>query len=131
MKTGTCSKCKKTKDFSEFHYQDNCLGRRSWCKSCISVNLFLKKQNKYKEKYDDGDTKIDLCDCGNYYCNEIHHPKYKEGYTLKTRCPSCDHHDPEFSHTKKNKNINNFYFLKQLQLAQASERTQDETQLPS
>lgn len=84
-----CSKCKKEKDIKEFHPQNNASKRRSACIECVLKGLFIKRQLKLKLRFEQGDTKIDHCPCGNYFVNEFSNYRFKEGFALLNRCRTC------------------------------------------
>lgn len=48
---------------------------------------YAKKQEGFKARYVEGDTKIDICKCGNYYLNEV--PRGNGACELRTKCRSC------------------------------------------
>jgi hypothetical protein len=89
VKKKICAGCKKLLDLSCFHGGGTGI-KKSRCHDCVSSAYFIEKQTKLKKLYDDGDTKIDLCECGIYYLNEI---RRGTGINIRTKCYACGNNE--------------------------------------
>lgn len=64
-------------------------GFKSSCKTCTLNRIFEKKQSVLAEAFAFGDTKVELCKCGNYFKNEINTPNAWQGSYVRDRCKTC------------------------------------------
>ena len=84
----TCNKCLTAKPFIDFG-REKCKkdGLKTICKECRGG---ARSQDSLSIRYEQGDSKVDICKCGKFYINEVFHGGFYSGeWHLLDQCLKC------------------------------------------